>query len=176
MPSLCKRHRLPPRARGARGALMKFSPRRHGVLRAFIRRPDYNAKRRHLFKVCPNETPTLGVLGFPTALAGDARSCATALVAFVPRSPRRSAFFLHTSFIKIEKFRYFSGGRQIYLTLLTWLLIQDKKNTRLNSIVSSPKQLLFKKTRLHWCEFIGYILDSHSFSTKNKSKLHFFSI
>ena len=45
-------------------------------------------------------------------------------------------------FIKIEKFRYFSGGRQIYLTLLAWLLIQDKKSTRLNSIVSSPKQLL----------------------------------
>ena len=88
--------------------------------------------------------------------------------------------FLHTSFIKIEKFRYFSGGRQIYLTLLAWLLIQDKKSTRLNSIVSSPKQLLpailFNKTRLHWCEFIGYILDSHSFSTKNKSKLHLFSI
>ena len=89
-------------------------------------------------------------------------------------------FFLHTSFIKIEKFRYFSGGRQIYLTLLAWLLIQDKKSTRLNSIVSSPKQLLpailFNKTRLHWCEFIGYILDSHSLSTKNKSKLHLFSI
>ena len=88
--------------------------------------------------------------------------------------------FLHTSFIKIEKFRYFSGGRQIYLTLLAWLLIQDKKSTRLNSIVSSPKLLLpailFNKTRLHWCEFIGYILDSHSFSTKNKSKLHLFSI
>ena len=87
---------------------------------------------------------------------------------------------LHTSFIKIENFRYFSGGRQIYITLLAWLLIQDKKSTRLNSIVSSPKQLLpailFNKTRLHWCEFIGYILDSHSFSTKNKSKLHLFSI
>ena len=72
----------------------------------------------------------------------------------------------------------------IYLTLLAWLLIQDKKNTRLNSIVSSPKQLLpailfnpvFNKTRLHWCEFIGYILDSHSFSTKNKSKLHLFNL
>ena len=53
-------------------------------------------------------------------------------------------------------------------TLLAWLLIQDKKSTRLNSIVSSPKQLLaaimFNKTRLNWCEFIG----SRSFSTKNK--------
>ena len=89
-------------------------------------------------------------------------------------------YLFHESFIKIEKFRYFSGGRQIYLTLLAWLLIQDKKSTRLNSIVSSLKQLLpailFNKTRLHWCEFIGYILDSHSFSTKNKSKLHLFSI
>ena len=27
-------------------------------------------------------------------------------------------FFLHTSIIKIEKFRYFSGGRQIFLTYL----------------------------------------------------------
>ena len=98
----------------------------------------------------------------------------------IPKRVMRNHIFLHTSFIKIEKFRYFSGGRQIYLTLLAWLLIQDKKSMRLNSIVSSPKQLLpailFNKTRLHWCEFIGYILDSHSFSTKNKSKLHLVSI
>ena len=62
----------------------------------------------------------------------------------------------------------------IYLTLFAWLLIQDKKSTRLTSIVSIPKQMLpailFNKTRLHWCEFIWYILDSHSFSTKNKIK------
>ena len=58
----------------------------------------------------------------------------------------------------------------IYLTLLAWLLIQDKKSTRLNSIVSSPKQLLpailFNKTRLHWCEFIGYFLIHTRFQRK----------
>ena len=86
--------------------------------------------------------------------------------------------FLHTSFIKIEKIWYFSGGRQIYLTLLAWLLIQDKKSTRLNSILSSPKQLLaaimLNKTRLNWREFIVYNLDSRSFSRKtNKNCISF---
>ena len=68
--------------------------------------------------------------------------------------------------------------RKIDFTLLAWLLIQDKKSTRLNSIVSSPIELLaammFNKTRLNLCEFIGYNLDSRSFSTKNKTKLHLF--
>ena len=95
-----------------------------------------------------------------------------------PGSFGNGHFFLTYLFHKDRKIPYFSGGRQIYLTLLAWLLIQDKKSTRLNSIVSSPKQLLpailFNKSRLHWCDFIGYILDSHSFSTKNKSKLHLF--
>ena len=45
--------------------------------------------------------------------------------------------FLTYLFHKDRKIPVFSGGRQIYLTLLVWLLMQDKKSTRYNSIVST---------------------------------------
>ena len=69
-----------------------------------------------------------------------------------------------------HKDRRKNSGILVVVDKSAWLLIQDKKSTRLNSIASSPKQLLaaimFNKTRLNWCEFIGYNLDSRSFSTK----------
>ena len=87
-------------------------------------------------------------------------------------------FFLHTSIIKIENSGILVMVDKSILHRWLGLLIQDKKSTRINSIVSIPKQLLaaimFNKTRLNWCEFIAYNLDSRSFSTKNKSKLHLF--
>ena len=46
-------------------------------------------------------------------------------------------FFLHTPVKKIELSRYSVVVHKSSLTLLVWLLIQDKKNTRVNLIVST---------------------------------------
>ena len=47
------------------------------------------------------------------------------------------ANFLHTPVKKIELSCYSVVMHKSYLTLLVWLLIQDKKSTRVNSIVST---------------------------------------
>ena len=95
VPSLCKRHRLPRRlhcdltaCQRSSWRVDKFSPRCHGVLRAFIRRP-YTAFVMSMYK--RNADPSRSRISH--GVSWRYHRVATALVAFVPRSPRRSAFF-----------------------------------------------------------------------------------